>query len=84
MRIESVTLEGHYVRLEPLTLAHYDDLVQVGLDEDIWRWTLYVVRTPDDMRAFIEAELQRQATGANLVFAQIDTATGRAVGTTRL
>lgn len=84
MRIESVILEGRYVRLEPLTLAHYDQLVQVGLDEDIWRWTLYVVRTPDDLRAFIEAELQRQATGANLVFAQIDTATGCAVGTTRL
>jgi len=84
MKIEPVTLEGRCVRLEPLALAHYDDLVQVGLDEDIWRWTLYVVRTSEDMRSFVEAELRRQATGANLVFAQIDTASGRAVGTTRL
>jgi len=84
MLVQPVTLAGQYVRLEPLSMAHYDQLVAVGLDEDIWRWTLYVVRTPDEMRAFIDSELKRQVDGANLVFAQIDIASGRAIGTTRL
>ena len=84
MKIEPVTLEGRYVRLEPLTLTHVDQLCEVGLDEDIWRWTLYVVKTPEDLRAFVEDELKRQETGTALVFAQIDLASERAAGTTRL
>lgn len=84
MNIEPVTLEGRYVRLEPLTRAHTDQLCEVGLDEDIWRWTLYVVTTAADLRAFVEAELQRQEARTALVFAQIDLASHRAVGSTRL
>ena len=35
-RLEPITLEGHHVRLEPLSLAHLDDLAQVAFDEEIW------------------------------------------------
>jgi len=84
MQVEPVTLEGWHVRLEPLSMSHYDQLVEVGLDQDIWRWTLYVVRTPEDMRSFVEHELNKQTTGTVLPFAQIDLASGRTIGMTRL
>jgi len=81
--IQPVTLEGQYVRLEPLSLAHHDELCEVGLDEELWRWTPEVARTPEDMRAYIEAALTAQAAGTALPFATVEKSTGRAIGSTR-
>jgi RimJ/RimL family protein N-acetyltransferase len=83
MRIEPVTLEGRYVRLEPLSMEHHAGLCEVGLDEEIWRWTNSLVRTPEDMRRFIENALAAARAGTALPFATIDRASGRAVGSTR-
>ena len=83
MDIQPVTLEGRYVRLEPLTLAHYTDLCEAGLDEELWRWIPQAVRTPDDMRAYIEIALRAQAEGSALPFATVERASGRAIGSTR-
>lgn len=83
MNVESVTLEGEHVRLEPLSLAHLDELTEAGLDEDLWRWFPTPVRTPEEMRAAIETALKLQASGTTLPFATISRDTGRAVGSTR-
>ncbi|MBZ5545879.1 MAG: GNAT family N-acetyltransferase [Acidobacteriia bacterium] len=83
MTIDPVTLEGQFIRLEPLSMAHHAGLVEAGLDEAIWRYMPQTMRTPDDMRAFIEAALETQATGAALPFATIDLASGSAIGSTR-
>jgi RimJ/RimL family protein N-acetyltransferase len=69
--------------LEPLTLAHYTDLCEAGLDEELWRWIPQAVRTPDDMRAYIEIALRAQAEGSALPFATVERASGRAIGSTR-
>ena len=37
-RPEPVVLEGHGVRLEPLTRAHALDLLPVAQDDDVWRF----------------------------------------------
>ena len=81
--IEPVTLEGRHVRLEPLTLAHHAQLCDVGLEEDLWRFTVSQVRTSEDLRTYIEAALADQARESALPFATIDRATGRAIGSTR-
>jgi len=83
MQIVPVTLEGRYVRLEPLSLAHHAALSEVGLDEDLWRWIPAPVRTPDEMREYINAALREQAAGTALPFATVDRASGRAIGSTR-
>jgi len=66
-----------------LSLAHHDELCEVGLDEELWRWTPEVARTPEDMRAYIEAALTAQAAGTALPFATVEKSTGRAIGSTR-
>lgn len=81
--VQPVTLEGQFVRLEPLTLAHLDQLCEVALDEDLWRWTTAQVRTRDELREYIEAALQSQQEGTALPFATIERASGRAIGSTR-
>jgi RimJ/RimL family protein N-acetyltransferase len=83
MLIEPVTLEGQHVRLEPLSMAHHAALCEVGLVEEIWKWTTTLVRTPDDMRTYIEAALKDQANGIALPFVTIDRATNKVVGSTR-
>ena len=83
MKIESITLEGQFIRLEPLSMAHHAALCEVGLDEALWRWTTNLVRTPEDMRLYIEETLAAQAGGTALPFVTVEKATGRAIGSTR-
>lgn len=81
--LEAVTLAGRHVRLEPLSLEHVPALGEVGIDPELWRWTLTAIRTPGEMRAYVETALRERDEGRALPFATVDTATGRAVGSTR-
>ena len=82
--IEPVTLDGTRVRMEPLSLdRHFDGLAAIGTDPDLWRWTLGVVQTPDDLRRYLEEALRDQREGRALPFATIDRATGTIAGCTR-
>lgn len=81
--MEPLTLQGKHVRLEPLLPSHLDALVAVGLEEDLWRWTVSQIRTRDDMRAYIQEALQAQASGTALPFVTIDQRSNRIAGSTR-
>ena len=78
-----VVLTGRLVRLEPLTIDHVGPLREVAFDEGIWRWTRDRPTTAAELRAYVERALQAAADGSELPFAQIDVATGRAIGSTR-
>jgi len=80
--LQPLTLLGQFIRLEPLSMTHWADLCEVGLDDRIWQWTHPWVRTPEEMRAMIENALKQQLSGNSLPFATIDLAAGRAVGST--
>lgn len=81
--MEPVTLEGRFVRLEPLSFDHHAALCEVGLDEELWRWNPKPVRTPDEMRVYIQDALEGQTKGAFLPFATVERASGKVVGSTR-
>lgn len=84
MHITPLTLTGNTVRLEPLSESHIPDLCRVGLDERIWRFMRYgMVLTEAQMRQWVLEILEKQAKGADLPFAVIHLASGRAVGATR-
>ncbi|MEP7286868.1 MAG: GNAT family protein [Chloroflexota bacterium] len=83
MNVEPITLEGRYVRLEPLSLSHHAQLCEVGLDDELWRWVPTVVKTEDDVRKFIEKALSLRDEGSALPFATIERSSGRAIGSTR-
>ena len=82
MQIEPVTLEGRHVRLESVRLEHVPALWQVGAYEDIWRYMPTVMRSADDMRHAIEAELRRQQAGLTLRFVTIAREVQQLVGAT--
>ena len=81
--IAPLVLEGTDVRLEPLTLAHLDALCNVGLDEEVWRWSPTPVRSRQEMRVYVEAALEGQARGTMLPFVTVERAGRRVVGSTR-
>lgn len=83
MIIEPCILKGRYVRLEPLTLEHNQRLTEIGLEEDLWRWTTVQVRDSYDMRTYIESALRDQHAESALPFATVDLQSGLAVGSTR-
>lgn len=83
MDIEPVTLEGEYIRLEPLSLAHLDELQEAGGNSAIFRWFSSDHSSPAEMRDFVEQALEAQENGTALPFATILQDTGEAVGSTR-
>lgn len=78
-----VTLRGRTVTLAPLSLDHVADLGDVLLDAELWRWTVAVVRTPEELRTYVERALDEERRGVSLPFALIDAASERAIGSTR-
>lgn len=79
-----VTLQGRWARLEPLTLAHADELFQVAQDDDIWRhMPVPMPARVENVRAWIQDALDMQARGIVLPFAIIDVESGRAIGSSR-
>jgi RimJ/RimL family protein N-acetyltransferase len=82
MEIKPVTLEGQQVRLEPIRLDHAAALWQAGAYEEIWRYMPYAVRSEDDMRTLIEAELRKQQAGVTLRFATIARTCEQPIGST--
>lgn len=81
--LEPVTLEGSFARLEPMIMEHHAGLTAVGLEPDIWRLTVANVRTPEEMRSYMESALRLQAEGSSLPFVTIERSSGRIVGSTR-
>jgi N-acetyltransferase len=81
--LEPIVLEGNFVRLEPMTLEHHAALSAVGLDPEIWRFTLALIQTPEEMRGYMEAALKLQREGTTLPFVTIERSSGRVVGSTR-
>jgi RimJ/RimL family protein N-acetyltransferase len=83
MVVSPVMLESVHVRLEPLAKAHLAGLIQVGLDEELWRWIAVPVRTADEMATYLQTALNEQERGVSLPFAIVEKATGRPIGSTR-
>ena len=78
-----VTLEGHGVRLEPLTAGHAADLRAAAADGELWTLRITSVPEPDQTAAYIAAALAGAEAGHMLPFAVRDLDSGRIVGSTR-
>ena len=77
------TLEGHGVRLEPLTREHAAGLAEAAKDGRLWELFFTSVPEPEKTRAYIDAALDGQEKGEFLPWAVRDLKTGDIVGSTR-
>ncbi|WP_405582833.1 GNAT family N-acetyltransferase [Streptomyces sp. NBC_01190] len=79
--LEGPALEGKLVRLEPLRQQHAGDLA-VAAEEDRNPYRFTWVPTASEVPAYIDAQLARAAAGHLAPYAQVERASGRAVGVT--
>ena len=80
MSLSPVTLEGRYIRLEPLSRQHHHDLVKAGAEPAIWQWLSSSHESPEGMAAFIDDALASQENGTTLSFAIVDRRSVTAIG----
>ena len=80
---QPVILEGHGIRLEPLTEGHHDALAAAAADGALWELWFTSVPAPGDTAAYIADALKGQRDGHMLPWAVRDLASGTIVGTTR-
>jgi N-acetyltransferase len=78
-----VVLEGHGVRLEPLTAGHEAALASAVADGRLWELWFTSVPEPAHTAAYIEDALKGQTAGHMLPWVVRETATDTIVGTTR-
>jgi len=83
--VTPLTLEGAVVRLEPIRREHAEFFWEAAKDalDDIFRWIPYAMKTPEDFRRLIDKAFAEQDRGESVVFATVERASGRVIGSTR-
>jgi N-acetyltransferase len=79
---DPVILRGEHARLEPLSHAHHDALVEAVNDGELWRLWYTSVPTPEGMAKEIDRRLGLQKAGSMLPFTVFDADGGIAGMTT--
>jgi RimJ/RimL family protein N-acetyltransferase len=83
MRIEPVTLDGEYVRLEPLEQRHAAPLAEASTaDTSLYKWSLVPVGR-DAVERYIDTALKWRDAGTALPFATVRKSDGAVIGSTR-
>jgi N-acetyltransferase len=70
--LEPVTLSGPHARLEPLSHAHIDGLVEAVKDGELWTLWYTSIPRPENMASEIDRRLALQAAGSMLPFTVFD------------
>lgn len=80
-----VTLEGHGIRLEPMTLEHKDALIAAAADGDVWKlWYVAVSDlVPERAALYVDAALAGLARGDMLPWVVRDLGSNTIIGSTR-
>jgi RimJ/RimL family protein N-acetyltransferase len=83
IHLAPTTLEGHGVRLEPLTPAHEAALKAAAADGKLWELWFTAIPEPDSTAAYIATALEGQKAGHMLPWVVRELATDAIIGTTR-
>ena len=83
MKVEEITLEGEFVKLIPLRIEHLDKLCEFGLNQKIWEFYPFFIKTREDMQDYLEDSVNQQKNGTQLPFVTVDSVSREIVGSTR-
>ncbi len=83
IKLAPITLEGHNIRLEPLTLDHEAELSAAAADGELWNLWFTSVPKPEETKTYIETALAGYQAGHMLPWAVRELTTGKIVGSTR-
>jgi N-acetyltransferase len=83
MVIAPCTLAGRHVRLEPLELSHAEELLEVALEPELWRFTTKRIDSREALRNYLDIAMAERDAGVSLPFMTREADSGRAIGSTR-
>lgn len=83
IKLAPITLEGHGIRLEPLTLEHEADLSAAAADGELWNLWFTSVPQPEETKTYIATALAGYQAGHMLPWVVRELGTGKIVGSTR-
>ena len=83
IKLSPITLEGHGIRLEPLTLEHEADLSAAAADGELWNLWFTSVPKPEETKTYITNALAGYQAGHMLPWAVRELTTGKIIGSTR-
>jgi RimJ/RimL family protein N-acetyltransferase len=66
-----------------MTIEHLSGLTSIGLEAELWRWTLNYNQSPADMRNYVELALAAAEDGTEMPFVTVERSSGRVIGSTR-
>jgi RimJ/RimL family protein N-acetyltransferase len=83
IHLAPVTLEGHGIRLEPMTVAHVDALRAAAADGELWRLWFTSVPEPQQTADYVAGALEGQRVGHMLPWVVRELDGDTIIGTTR-
>lgn len=81
--IKSITLQGKYASLEPVTMNHIDDLGKAAEDGELWNLWYTGVPSPKTAEAYVKDALQMVKAHTAMPFVVRDNQSGKIIGSTR-
>ncbi|MGV2916863.1 GNAT family N-acetyltransferase [Streptomyces alfalfae] len=81
-KLAGVELANDRVTLRRVRVTDTEAFAHIVYEPEIWRYFVQRIETPDDLHSFMESAIRDTLTGTRIVFAVIDNATGRIVGST--
>ena len=80
--LEQISLNGKYIRLEPLSKKHKDGLIKVIEDGKLWELFVTIIPTIENIKEFIDKAIEKHQTGNGLTFIIINKNDNNIVGST--
>ena len=81
--LNDIQLTGPSVQLEPMTIAHSEELTEAAKDGQLWNLWYTTVPAPDGVAGFIQKATDEYEEGKSLPFIIRRKETGKVVGSTR-
>lgn len=80
---KNLELTGRNVLLTPLSLAHLDELAEIGTRTELWEFTIDQILSRHDMEHYIRQALAERERGTSIPFVTRLRGTDKIVGSTR-
>jgi N-acetyltransferase len=81
--LTDIVLQNKRVRLEPLTMEHYDGLRAIAFDNDLWKYTSSGITSAEEFEQYMTSAIGDREKGISYPFVVIDILTGELAGSTR-
>ncbi|MFT3681124.1 MAG: GNAT family N-acetyltransferase [Ferruginibacter sp.] len=80
---QDIILENEIVRIEPLQQKHFEPLLPVAVNDDIWRYKSVQIRSAADFKKYFDTAITEKQTKKAYPFAFYDKINNKYAGSTR-